>query len=242
MLRRAKFWAWFGVAIVGLGLIVFLIGPTLFASVAFPLPAKYQGSLSKWSLEYDLSPNFMAALIYTESTWNPNAQSGSGAEGLTQIIRSTCKSIAQRLNDTCNAGELKTNTDKAIRYGAFYISDAIDRYGGDKHLALVAYNGGGGAANALRAGFPVPGTVRYANTIESRERAYDSIYGHWWERSDLPDLSARPKGTLDLLPSINVVDFWKNLLFTASDLPSTSPDQTSSPDVNNFWKSILPGS
>jgi len=240
-----KFWAWFLVAVLGIGLIILLIGPALFASIAYPLPQKYQESLAKWSLEYDLNPNFMAALIYTESTWNANAQSGAGAVGLTQFIPSTARAVASRLGVTpFTPSDLKKDTDLAIRFGAYYISEGIKRYGGDRRLALIAYNGGGGAVGAYRSGYPIRSTVAYANKIIAVEGVYERIYGRWWERADLPDLSARPKGTVDLISSIPVVDFWRNLLFIQPELPTSSADtaSTSEPtDLKDFWRAILPG-
>lgn len=243
MLRRTKFWIWLSVVLVGVATLIFLIGPSLFASVLFPLPTTYQGSVSKWAQEYGISPNLLAALIYTESTWNPNAESGSGAVGLTQITQSTSRAIASRLGvSPFKPADLKTNTDLAIRFGAYYISQDIDNYGGDVRTALVAYNGGGAAANALIKGIPNRATVAYANKVERVKEAYDSVYDSWWTKADLPDFSVQPKSSIDLLPKINIVDFWQNLLFTAKDLPANSSSSTSSPDLGNFWKSILPGS
>jgi|GEM_PF-518089 len=246
---KTKAWLFAIFALLGVVLLVILIGPALFASIAYPLPQKYQESLERWSLEYGLSPNFMAALIYTESTWKPNAQSSAGAVGLTQFIPSTARAVAQRLGvEPFTPSDLKSNADLAIRFGSYYISDAINRYG-DKRLALIAYNGGGGAVNAYRRGFPVSGTVAYANKIIAVEGIYDRIYGRWWDRAELPDLSTGQQGAVGLIGSIPILDFWQNLLFTSADLPSEQDDTSASGeaqtgnqlDLNNLWRSFLPG-
>lgn len=228
-----------GAIVVGIIATLFVFGPILWASVAYPLPEKYRPALVRWSKEYGISPNFLAAIIMTESTWRENARSHAGAIGLTQFIPSTARVTAARLGVTpFRPDDLITNPELSIRFGAYYISEGLKRYNGDKRTALVAYNGGGGAVNAWRAGFPIRGTLAYADKVLAIERAYDKIYGNWWELESLgnsQELKIEPRRDVTVVTSIPIIDFWRNLLYTRV-LQQSEEKQV---DLNNFWQNLL---
>lgn len=238
MRARRRLYIWIGVLVFGLALVIFLLGPVLFADIAFPLPDKYRASIAKYSKECGIySPNFLAALIYTESHFKESAHSSAGAKGLTQVIDSTGRSIASRLGVTnYSPNDLITDPDLSIRFGAYYICEAIKRYGNDKKLGLIAYNGGGAAVNAYRAGNPVRGTVAYANKIISIEQAYQQIYGNWGDQAQSAtttspaQFNVQPKKELNNLLTIPLGTFWQSLLINR-------PVQTPAPSgdiLNNF--------
>lgn len=234
-----KVLAWTGVGLFGLGAIIFVIGPALFASVAYPLPSQYQEALSRESQAYGISPNFLAGLIFVESRWNPNAHSSAAAGGLTQFIPSTARAVAKRLGvEPFEPNDLKKNPQLAIKFGAYYISDGIKRYGGDKRKALIAYNGGGGAVTGYEKGYPYKGTLAYANKVLATETMYDRIYGEWWKRADSSTLVIKSQNPVDLLTTISIGDFWRNLLFNR-DIPSGEAESTDAPDFGSFWNNIL---
>lgn len=233
--RGVRLLSWVVVAGLAVGLLAYLFGPSLLASVAYPLPAKYQPAIAKYSQEYGISPNLLCGLIVSESNWRENARSSAGAVGLTQVIPSTGRAIASRLGVTnFSPNDLITDPELSIRFGAYYIADAIRRNGGNETLGLIAYNGGQGAVNAYQRGYPVRGTVGYANRVLAVEGQYDKIYGQWWNRPDLPLITARPKVT-DLLPKISPLDFWRTLIFAPSDSSKTGADQ-----FDDFWQDLLP--
>ena len=227
--------SWLLVGILFGGLVAFLFGPSLLASVAYPLPAKYQPAIAKYSQEYGISPNLLCGLIVTESNWHENARSSANAVGLTQVIPSTGRAIAQRLGvSNFSPNDLINNPELSIRFGAYYIGEAIRRNGGNETLGLIAYNGGQGAVNAYQPGFPIRGTVGYANKVLAIENQYDKIYGQWWDRPDLPLIAARPKIT-DLLPKISPLDFWRSLIVT-----QPTDAKSESQEFNDFWQDLLP--
>src|SRR3954451_10556916 len=54
------------------------------------VPAAYQSLVQKWgNLCPALSPPLLAAQLYQESGWNPNAQSPADARGIAQFIPAT---------------------------------------------------------------------------------------------------------------------------------------------------------
>lgn len=244
MRGRVRLWVWITIVIVGLGLIVFFISPILFAGVTYPLPEKHRASVAKWSQEYKISPNFLAALIMTESTWKENARSSAGAVGLTQFIPSTAVAVAKRLGvSPFTPTDLTTNPDMAIRFGAHYISNGISRYSGNTQKALIAYNGGGGAVMAFERGTPVRGTVGYADKILRVEKAYDAVYGQWWKdpskfssAGEPAEFNVKPKVNIDNLAEVRVIDFWKTLL--SSPVSDQKADEATG-GLNDLWKAFI---
>ncbi|MDP3992615.1 MAG: lytic transglycosylase domain-containing protein [bacterium] len=239
-----KVLAWTGVGLVGLGVLIFVLGPALFASVAYPLPQEYQQTVCDEAKKYNLKPKLLAGLIFTESRWNPNAQSGAGAVGLTQFIPSTARAVAERLGvSPFQPSDLKTKPNElAIPFGAYYLNDLVNRrYGGDEMKGLIAYNGGGGAVYAYENGTPFGGTKAYATKVRNVGDMYEKIYGDWCSRAELPDLSAKPQNPTDLLTTINIGDFWKGLLSSeiTTDSQTDSTNSSKSFDFGAFWQRLI---
>lgn len=242
-------------SVIGLVLaagLIFIFGPVLFASVAYPLPDQYRSSLVKWSNAYcqgiDQPEHLLSALIYTESTWHTTSQSGAGAVGLTQILPSTAYSIAQRLGvSPFSPSDLINNPDRAIQFGSYYICQRIKDYGGDVKKGLIAYNGGGGAVIAYEVGSPVYGTVAYANKILAIKQAYATIYGSWWTgtstdtSSSSTQFTVQPKTSTSLISTVPLLDFWKGLL-NQNPTPADTSSSSSSSGLGSFWKVFLPSS
>ena len=230
---------WTGIGLLGLGLLLFIIGPALFASVAYPLPREYQQTVCDEAKNFNVEPKLVAGLIFTESRWNANAQSGAGAVGLTQFISSTARAVANRLGvSPFQPNDLKSNPKLAIRFGAYYIADLVGNYGGNKTKALIAYNGGNGAVISYEQGYPFKGTLAYANKVLSTADMYEKIYGDWCSRANLPDLSAKAQNPVDLLSTISITDFWRNLLFNR-DIPSGESESSTPTGLDIFWKNLL---
>jgi hypothetical protein len=227
------------------GVTVFFLGPVLFASVSYPLPEKYRASVAKWTQEYcqglPVTPNFLAALIMTESGWRENAKSYAGAVGLTQFIPSTAVATAKRLGvSPFTPSDLTKNPDLSIRFGAYYICTRIRDYKGDMKKGLIAYNGGGGAVLAYERGTPVRGTVGYAEKILAMWRAYDKIYGKWWENpaGETGSFNVQPKTDISLIATVPILDFWRGLL--SNPVSDQEPAEDAS-GVNDLWRVFLPG-
>ena len=96
--------------------------------------------------KHNIDPAILAGLIQTESGWNPNAISRSGAKGLTQFMDPTAAEFGVNVYDPASA----------IDGGAKYLRYLIDYFKGDMRLAIFAYNGGMG--NIKKYGGPIPGS------------------------------------------------------------------------------------
>lgn len=214
MSRSAKWWLWSVVSLLGVGTLIYVLGPVLFASVAYPL--RYEDSLCKWGEEYGVDVHLEASKIMAESTWNPNARSYAGAVGLTQFIPSTGKRVYTTIYGAeagakFNANQLLGNPDLAIQMGMFHLKELIDRYGGDLRKVLIAYNGGGGAVRLYEIGSPISSTVSYANRILAMRDAYIKIYGDFCNKKEF---NIEPKRDLSVITAIPLGEFWRNFLFT----------------------------
>lgn len=109
----------------------------LFNFILFP--TKYKNQIEKYSIKYNLSPALIASIINVESGYNKNAISKSNAKGLMQIMDTTAKEIAIKLNystyDIYNA-------DTNIEFGCYYLNYLLNVYNNNLQLALSAYNAG----------------------------------------------------------------------------------------------------
>ena len=81
-----------------------------------------------------LNPALVLAVIDVESSFNPYAISGSGAQGLMQVMPFWKRKLG-RSDD--NLTDTKTN----LRYGTSILSYYLDRAKGDTTEALARYNG-----------------------------------------------------------------------------------------------------
>ena len=105
-------------------------------------PIKYAEIINKYSLEYEVDPLLVLAIIKAESNFKEESVSTQKAVGLMQLMDSTAEEIAQKAGITLteeNILEPETN----INIGTKYISNLLKRYECTE-LALAAYNAGSG--------------------------------------------------------------------------------------------------
>jgi soluble lytic murein transglycosylase len=151
--------------------------PEIFAEIQYPLV--YEDIIRKESTDRGVDPFLVAAVIYSESHYNPQAISPVGARGLMQLMPLTAAGIARRLGDTgFNINNLY-NPATNIRYGTFHLQGLLARYGGQVEPAVVAYNGGGGAGDLYQAGkrSSVPlESLNYVKRVLQVKKVYEQLY------------------------------------------------------------------
>jgi soluble lytic murein transglycosylase len=129
--------------------------------------------------EHGLDPALLAAVIYQESKFNPDAQSSSGAIGLMQLTPSTAHGIAIRTGGNAFRTSDLYDPEINIRYGAWYLHDLFAKYHSER-LVLAAYNAGQGNVDRWRAkGEPIQfsETRAYVSRVEKLRKIYRRAWG-----------------------------------------------------------------
>ena len=86
-------------------------------------------------------PRLMASLIQVESSGNPMAVSSANARGLTQLLPSTARWMAEKIGAHYEDG-LEFVPEWNVRVGTAYLEYLVDRHNGDLELALTSFNRG----------------------------------------------------------------------------------------------------
>lgn len=123
-----------------------------------------------------VDPKMAYGLVKTESDFKNTAVSHVGARGLTQLMPGT----ARWLEPGTKAGDL-FEPETSLKVGFKYLRQLIDRYDGNKHLALTAYNRGPGIVERVlkRGRDPDNG---YAGTV-----LRNALHGNTGANSGTPD-------------------------------------------------------
>lgn len=119
---------------------------------------------------YELAPELILGVIFTESSFDIEAESHVGAIGLMQLMPATASQLAEELQLEWREGELLTDPQANILLGSFYLRKLLLRFD-DLDTALAAYNLG---PNRLHGLMSRTGRVpqRYASKVQ---RATDGL-------------------------------------------------------------------
>jgi len=117
--------------------------------------------------KYEVAPELVAAVIWAESSGDPNARSRRGARGLMQLMPNTAKELG-----------VTTILDprENVEGGTRYLRQMLDAHEGDVSLALAAYNAGPEAVRRYRGIPPYRETREYVGrVIRVYERALGGV-------------------------------------------------------------------
>ena len=151
--------------------------PAWYERLRYPL--RYEQVVRGHARNYRLNPALLAAVIYTESKFDANAESAAGAIGLMQLLPDTAKGIAIRTGGKRFVVSDLYVPELNVRYGAWYLRHLLDRYG-DERTALAAYNAGQANVDRWKAdcvGIQFRETRYYVDKIERLKKVYASAYG-----------------------------------------------------------------
>jgi soluble lytic murein transglycosylase-like protein len=136
------------------------------AMVAAPVPpAQIDALVEQNAATWQVDPALIKAVIANESGFNANATSKVGAQGLMQLMPETAAGLGVR-----DAYDPAQN----VAGGARYLRGLLDRFHGDKRLAIAAYNAGPGAVEKYGDVPPYAETRNYVQNVLASFDKYSS--------------------------------------------------------------------
>ena len=103
----------------------------------------YKSIANQYATQYGIDPNLFSNIINQESSWNPQAVSPVGAQGLGQVMPDTARQPGFGVTPLSDPFDPNDN----LRFSGEYFSKMMNRYDGDTNRALAAYNWGAGNAD-----------------------------------------------------------------------------------------------
>ncbi len=151
-------------------------------------PQKYAAYVEQYATEYGVEKELIYAIMKAESNFDSTATSHSEAYGLMQLLESTAMEVANELGEEYLPKEALYDPQKNVQIGTAYIAKLLDKYDGNKVLALAAYNAGiGNVADWIEEGIlkedgsnpeniPFKETNMYVRKIMRDYQIYQDIY------------------------------------------------------------------
>jgi soluble lytic murein transglycosylase-like protein len=130
----------------------------------------FQDMITAAAHKYGVRPALLAAVVKQESNFNPNAKSGAGAKGLTQLMDATAHGLG--VTDPFDPTQ-------SLEGGARFLGGLLKQFKGNESLALAAYNAGPGAVQKYGGIPPYQETQRYVPKV----LGYASQFGRIWADS-----------------------------------------------------------
>jgi soluble lytic murein transglycosylase len=184
--RRALLRAAVVLGIVG-AIAIAVTGPIEKGVREITLPLRHEDVIRQQAHDKGLDPALIAAVIYQESKFEDRTSS-AGALGLMQLLPDTAHFIAHKSGGTQFTTADLSTPQINIAYGSWYMRYLIQRYDGNKTLAIAAYNAGEHNVDTwvARAGgesgfdpkrdIPFPETRGYVQSVLAHEQQYRDNY------------------------------------------------------------------
>ena len=106
-------------------------------SSKYQIPADLAASIYDIALSEGVDPALGYQLVKIESNFKADARSGMGALGYTQVQMTTARFYEPGVTE-----KTLLDRDTNLRIGFHFLSDLLERFDHDTHLALLAYNRG----------------------------------------------------------------------------------------------------
>ncbi|MBO4384875.1 MAG: lytic transglycosylase domain-containing protein [Clostridia bacterium] len=151
------------------------------------LPLSYRDEIVDAAHRYGLDPDLVAAVVKTESGFDPKAVSGDGAIGLMQVLPMTGEWIAWRRGLQFDKDRLYDPVYN-LDFGCWLLSFLLERYGWNEKYALIAYNAGFARLDEWlktdsmfdesgELNIPYAETRNYVEKITRLKERYGEVYG-----------------------------------------------------------------
>lgn len=189
MNRRGSFLRWYRalplavVLIFGLVSFVFAFAPSLLFKSMYPL--RYESEITTSASAHGVDPYLVAAVIRSESSWDPEASSHQGARGLMQLMPETAQDMVAKGLVDGKRYSYENLEDPAINieYGCAYLSYLLTYFNGATDRAIAAYNAGMGNVDGwakqdklLHNAITFPETQAYLVRVNMAKARYQELY------------------------------------------------------------------
>lgn len=128
--------------------------------------AAYAAEIRAAATQHGVDEAIVRAIIHAESSFNPNARSRVGAQGLMQLMPPTARRFG-----VSNAYDPAQNIGGGVQYLAWLLK----RYNGDLTLAAAGYNAGEGAVDKYKGVPPYSETRRYVERVRVLAERYRGL-------------------------------------------------------------------
>lgn len=189
MNRRGSFLRWYRVfpltvvLIFGLVSFAFAFAPSLLFKSMYPL--RYEDEITASAATHGVDPYLVAAVIRSESSWDPEASSHQGARGLMQLMPETAQDMVAKglLDGKRYSYENLEDPTVNIEYGCAYLSYLLTYFNGATDRAIAAYNAGMGNVDGwakqdklLHNAITFPETQAYLVRVNMAKARYQELY------------------------------------------------------------------
>lgn len=189
MARRVKLFAWYRVlpllvvALFGAISHIYSFGPSLLFQGLYPL--QYEEKITEAAQTYGVDPYLVAAVIRTESSWDPEAESSRGALGLMQLMPSTAEDIVAKglVDGSEYSVDNLLDPETNIEFGCSYLAYLLSYFNGATDKAIAAYNAGMGNVDEwaqqddmLHNAITFPETQAYLVRVNMAQTRYRELY------------------------------------------------------------------
>ena len=189
MNRCGSFLRWYRVVpfavvlIFGLVSFAFAFAPSLLFKSMYPL--RYEDEITASAATHGVDPYLVAAVIRSESSWDPEASSHQGARGLMQLMPETAQDMVAKGLVDGKRYSYENLEDPAINieYGCAYLSYLLTYFNGATDRAIAAYNAGMGNVDGwakqdklLHNAITFPETQAYLVRVNMAKARYQELY------------------------------------------------------------------
>lgn len=119
-----------------------VLAVSLAVVVRLGYPLRYEATIVRTCEEHRVDPYLVAAVICAESRFRIDAVSSAGAVGLMQLMPDTAVWVAVQDRLTGFSVSQLVLPEVNLQLGIWYLAHLLERYSGDRSLALAAYNAG----------------------------------------------------------------------------------------------------
>jgi soluble lytic murein transglycosylase len=114
--------------------------PEVYGKLLYPL--SYRETILTQGKHRGIDPRLLAAILREESRFDPMALSRASARGLAQFVLPTARRLAGQEEGKALTAEDLFRPEISISLGAAYLEELLQTVGGDRELAVAAYNAG----------------------------------------------------------------------------------------------------